>query len=855
MSKRAALFVFLFIALPIFAQVVLTARVIPLDLLPYSCEGVYSHTDCVDDIPSNGLLSFHETDTGLFTSGGNVTEWQDQHGTNNLIPVVGSIPVVANAINGLSALNFTANNGILDYSVMFPQGAADRTLCGTVNYTGPSVGGGISWGSVATNSLFDISVNDSSKYFIRTWGSQDDASTVTATGWALQCVTVSSNTMAHYINNTQIDTATRAYQTSGDIYAIGWSPFRLVFAAVWDRALSTSELTEVWEYQRDKYDLSGTPTIPPVALDDSATVAQGGSTTVSVLANDTDADGTIDTASITLVAAASNGTCTVDGSDIDYTHNDTTNFSDSCTYTVDDNAGNTSNTATVSFTITPTNPVSDTEYGPTVVAGAAISTCPNIPSSFTGTVYQGSQADTAAKVVALLPTLNPGDAIIVPQGNRGFGWNITIPSSASGTASNKVYLLSETVHGAELSGSSMFDIEADHIVVAGFKRFGSAAHEISADNVRTACNYSDMNGVYVTETLIRAEYPSTYDDYESDNNTIVNAGRTAYHNGQCSYYNQPANTSCVDSNRRHWLHHNSYSTIAGGIAEGPPFGYVFYFGTGWIPTNLSQPATGDDANRQEITFENNYINWRINQAEKVTEVKSSGNIIRNNCFDETGPPSIRTGNDNLITGNWIRKSGVKKTVDDHGWGNITAFNYYSDGGYQFAIDIWKGVDWQGTGGNYLPYTWAYGSYYNNTVSHNVYNKFATWIRWEELDVINPLHYGTSCGGSLCYVYLIDGSPYFGDAQANTIANNKLYYAGTPTAYTAQDQKSDGTLTHAQFKALNPAYDESSNVHVNSELDINAACGTPNHVNGVSGSITTHSRIKGGVQTVSPPSWW
>jgi len=96
----------------------------------------------------------------------------------------------------------------------------------------------------------------------------------------------------------------------------------------------------------------------PNAVDDTATTNEDTPVTISVLANDTDPDGTSDIQvnSVTLVSAPANGTAAVnaDGSVI-YTPNANYNGSDSFTYTVADSFGASSNAATVSVTIAAVN--------------------------------------------------------------------------------------------------------------------------------------------------------------------------------------------------------------------------------------------------------------------------------------------------------------------------------------------------------------------------------------------------------------------------------------------------------------------------------------------------------------------
>lgn len=90
----------------------------------------------------------------------------------------------------------------------------------------------------------------------------------------------------------------------------------------------------------------------PVANDDTASVDEDSSTTINVLANDTDADN--DTLSVT-VANASNGSVTINGDNtLTYTPTADFNGSDTITYTVDDGNGGT-DTASVTVTVNPVN--------------------------------------------------------------------------------------------------------------------------------------------------------------------------------------------------------------------------------------------------------------------------------------------------------------------------------------------------------------------------------------------------------------------------------------------------------------------------------------------------------------------
>ncbi|MEO0996787.1 MAG: Ig-like domain-containing protein [Pseudomonadota bacterium] len=126
---------------------------------------------------------------------------------------------------------------------------------------------------------------------------------------------------------------------------------------VYDRALSSNEQDRVQAYLRNKYFGGGPGPGPgpqaPQANDDSATVADGHSVVIDVLANDVD-DGTLYPDTV-LPTHPANGTLSVNPADgaVTYTHDGSGAGSDSFTYTVEDHLMLTSNAATVTVTITP----------------------------------------------------------------------------------------------------------------------------------------------------------------------------------------------------------------------------------------------------------------------------------------------------------------------------------------------------------------------------------------------------------------------------------------------------------------------------------------------------------------------
>jgi len=112
-----------------------------------------------------------------------------------------------------------------------------------------------------------------------------------------------------------------------------------------------------YTYDANGSRLSSTPSVVanslPVANNDSATTPYNTAVVISVLANDTDNDGTLDASTLTLGTQPANGAATVNNTNGDITYTPTSGYSgnDSFTYQVSDDVGGQSNMATVSVTI------------------------------------------------------------------------------------------------------------------------------------------------------------------------------------------------------------------------------------------------------------------------------------------------------------------------------------------------------------------------------------------------------------------------------------------------------------------------------------------------------------------------
>jgi len=153
----------------------------------------------------------------------------------------------------------------------------------------------------------------------------------------------------------------------------------------------------------------------PVADDNSTTTNEDNPVTVNVTSTDTDADGTIISSTVDLdpltpgqqtTVTTPEGTWTVDGTG-NVTFTPAANFNGTATipYTVEDNDGGTSNTATITVTVAPVND------GP-VVDDENVTTPEDTPVS--GDLTDGGDSDADGNlVVTTTPVSGPGNGTIV----------------------------------------------------------------------------------------------------------------------------------------------------------------------------------------------------------------------------------------------------------------------------------------------------------------------------------------------------------------------------------------------------------------------------------------------------------
>lgn len=364
------------------------------------CEQLETRIMLASDLPFSPVLSLEASDGVISSPGtGAVSQWQDQSGSENHVQAIGSEQPIFGATqtpSGLDAISFDGVDDRLLRTLTDPGGIAnlptndrDRSVFLVAQFHDADGFGGAAYGRGTINQAFGVGVAGSGGQLVaQGWGNGNDFLATqrgfdppgATTGWMVISVVHSkdnndpANNLFLYQNGTEIGAFDHKFNTKlistvdlngntaarmvvgQEIKEQGFIELDIAAWAVYDQALDSTERQAVETYLTDKY-LTPSANQAPTATNEEVTIDDGAATTIDILANDTDADGSIDPTSVVIVDQPTQATSfSVDPTTgvVSYTHNGS-GAADSFTYNVLDNEGLVSNTATVTISLAPPN--------------------------------------------------------------------------------------------------------------------------------------------------------------------------------------------------------------------------------------------------------------------------------------------------------------------------------------------------------------------------------------------------------------------------------------------------------------------------------------------------------------------
>lgn len=361
----------------------------------------------------------------------------------------------------------------------------------------------------------------------------------------------------------------------------------------------------------------------PVAIDDVVRTNTNTPLTISVLANDSDSDGTLTRASVVVVAAASHGTTSVNPTTGAITYKPATNFTgpDSFIYQVRDNLGAVSNAATVSILV-DTPPVAANDTATTLknfpvvvpVLGNDRDTDGTINASSVTIVGQVSHGTTSVNAATGAITYTPASNYFGPD---SFTYKV---KDNLGVFSNVATVSINVVPTGTISGKEFLDVTGnglttDDLPLSGVKVFLDTNNN-GVWNSGEPTSISQPDGIFKFTDLIAGNYkvrqvtPTGYVRTAPTTSDLVSVAVTA---GQDAGGNSFANAALGNLNALSNVVYvingmTAVSDLRGKAGEGDVVQVSFTIAAGTQPqrfTLVSYTAPGKDfdpntASQQQI---------------------------------------------------------------------------------------------------------------------------------------------------------------------------------------------------------------------------------------------------------------
>jgi hypothetical protein len=265
--------------------------------------------------------------------------------------------------------------------------------------------------------------------------------------------------------------------------------------------------------------------VAPVATDDWAVTDAGKLVTIDVLSNDTDADGTIDPASLKITTTPTRGYWGLDGGKVIYTPGSTFSGTDTFKYQVKDNDGNWSNEATVTVACAESLQVDLTQEASLNLKTGG-DRFYHLNTTQAGLLTAQANFDPASGTVVLSlhdSSYDPGN----PDASRiGSPQNRRIDLAVGGAGESYYLQVSGTNTAVSLVLANLYNVDAGANVVTVYGTSRDDQIEIAA----TAVAITDVEGDYSIQYDFQQSPSSlTFQDTQADDSDSAVLWDTAAH--------------------------------------------------------------------------------------------------------------------------------------------------------------------------------------------------------------------------------------------------------------------------------------------------------------------------------------
>jgi type IV pilus assembly protein PilY1 len=425
----------------------------------------------------------------------------------------------------------------------------------------------------------------------------------------------------------------------------------------------------------------------PVATNDSATVAEGGSITIDVVDNDTDVDN--DSLTVSNVGAPANGYGGVQNNNdgtITYNHLGGENIADSFTYTISDSNGGT-DTATVSITITNVNdaPVANNDTASVANGGTLNQT--------TSVLDNDTDAENDTLSVATTPVTDVSNGTLTLNANGTYTY---VHNGSATTSDSFEYRVND--------GNTGSDTATVTISITG-GGVGTVTGTIYEDG--DSDSVADNNEKWTGYTVILVDSSATEHEAVSDNQGVftfsgIPAGNITISTPSGYTLVSGTDTVTVTSDGTHDLGDLLYATGSGSSDSSGDLTAAWRYVLDTIPKDatihcvemeMSGTGTWQAGNNANDSEE---MNLFVENSVAASEFTASANNLTGRSKNAAG--SFDAQNTTLSIQNETLKTAFQALVNNTSWGdsNSVAFLAQSGGGstpMEFNPGVLLNVAW------------------------------------------------------------------------------------------------------------------------------------------------------------------